>query len=59
MRAQESDKHIQIRDRERKIKNEIECDIEKSDPACSGVVYLLKEVMVRQRAAMQNRIFAE
>ncbi len=33
VRARASDKHIQIRDRKRKIRNEMECDIGNSDLA--------------------------
>lgn len=41
VRAQVSDKHIQIRDRKRKIRSEIECDIESSDLAESRVAAAL------------------
>lgn len=41
VRAQVSDKRIQIRDRKRKIRHEMECDIESSDLAESPVAAAL------------------
>lgn len=41
VRAQMSDKHIQIRDRKRKIRKKIECDTESRDLIESGVGALL------------------